>query len=73
MYDDMTLVQYLQQTGISQSKFAEIIGVSQMAVNRYCRGNRVPNSIIMRRILEETRGKVTANDFYGVRPTRLAS
>ena len=69
----MTLTQYLRLTGQNQADFAAQIGVTQMAVSRYCRGNRVPNSFVMRRIMDATQGAVTANDFFKAQPERLAS
>jgi transcriptional regulator with XRE-family HTH domain len=63
MLRGMTLREYLEAMKISESKFADRIGVSQAAINRYCNG-RAPRGEIMKRIMAETEGKVTANDWY---------
>jgi transcriptional regulator with XRE-family HTH domain len=59
----MTLADYLKKAGMKHGEFASRIGVSQAAVTRYATGKRVPRRSIMRKIAEETRGKVTADDF----------
>lgn len=60
----MTLDQYLAETGIRETPFAELIGTTQPTVNRLRKG-QVPSKELMARIYEATGGKVTANDFYG--------
>lgn len=59
----MTLASYLAQSGTSHADFAKLIGVSQAAITRYARGDRIPRPAQMQKIAEVTRGKVTANDF----------
>lgn len=59
----VTLENYLQVNGFSATEFGSKIGVSQVAVWRYLNG-RVPSASIMVRILNETGGKVTPNDFF---------
>lgn len=61
----MTLKEYLATKAISESEFAEKIGVKQATVNRYCNGHRTPLRRILRAIAEKTDGNVTANDFVG--------
>ncbi len=60
-----SLAAYLADRKISEEAFGRAIGVSQAAVNRYKRG-RVPEPPVMRRIISETEGKVTANDWYDI-------
>lgn len=60
----MTLKEYLASESLSESDFAEQVKVSQAAINRYCNG-RMPQRTILRAIMEQTGGKVTANDFMG--------
>lgn len=55
----------MSENRLSEAAFANAIGVSQAAVNRYTK-NRIPQSTIMKRILKATAGAVTANDFYGI-------
>ena len=59
----MELRAYLKAKTLSEAAFADLIGVKQSAVNRYCRGDRVPKPDVMREIMRVTKGKVTANDF----------
>ncbi len=60
----MTLQQYLTQTGLSQQKFADLVGITQMTVSRYVHGLRLPRRAHMQRIYEVTGGSVTPNDFF---------
>jgi hypothetical protein len=60
------LATYLQDRGISEARFAEMIGVSQAAVNRYIAGKRRPRRAVVLRIMAATQGAVTANDLYGL-------
>ena len=63
----MTLSDYLRDHDLTAARFAEKIGVSQQAVQRYARGTRMPRPPIMARIEEATGGAVQAQDFYGLR------
>lgn len=69
----MNLRSYLSSHGISEAAFGQIIAVSQAAVNRYVRGERIPVPRIMAKIVEATDGQVTANDFYGQTDTPEAA
>jgi predicted transcriptional regulator len=60
----MTLREYLSKNGLTESAFAEMVKVSQAAVNRYCNG-RMPQHKVLKVIVKKTEGKVTANDFMG--------
>lgn len=62
----MKLADYLAKTQTTHAAFAARIGVSQAAVSRYAAGHRVPEAPQMLRIVAETAGAVTANDFYAV-------
>lgn len=59
----MQLREYLKKEKITQEQFAEMIGVTQGIVTRWCRG-AIPRIELMTKILVATQGKVTANDFY---------
>lgn len=64
----MKLARYLEINQISDSAFAETIGVSRQAVFRYKTGERFPERPVLAKIFKATRGEVTANDFAGVVP-----
>jgi DNA-binding transcriptional regulator YdaS (Cro superfamily) len=61
----MNLRSFLSSRGLSEAAFGQTIAVSQAAVNRYVRGERIPAPRVMAKIVEATDGQVTANDFYG--------
>ncbi len=60
----MKLDVYIRDHGITQEAFARSINRSKIAVSRYCRRERIPESDTMRAIAWITGGLVTANDFY---------
>lgn len=62
----MTLSEYLASTGETPTDFGKKIEVSSESVSRYRDGERIPAREVMQRIVRETGGKVTPNDFYGV-------
>ena len=61
----MKLSDFLSERGISGPEFGRRINVSAEAVRRYCE-SRVPKPNVMRKIVLETDGMVTANDFFGI-------
>lgn len=61
----MQLAAYLEREKISDSEFANRIGVSRQAVHRYKSGDRFPERPVLAGISEATGGAVTANDFVG--------
>lgn len=60
----MKLSDWLSSNEIKDADFADRIGVSRQALHRYKTGKRVPERDVMFRIVSETDGSVTANDFY---------
>lgn len=62
----MKLDRYLFETKTKPAEFARTLGVSREAVRLYIKGDRLPRRDIMERIVRETDGEVTANDFYEV-------
>lgn len=68
----MHLMLWLQRERMSDAEFGRRIGRSQVAVHRYRTGKRVPDRETMPRIVRETRGEVTANDFFGEQATAEA-
>lgn len=63
---DMKLSEYLKINGIRIGDFASKIGVTEQAVYKYVRGERLPRPAVMAAISAESGGAVTSNDFYGV-------
>lgn len=61
----MRLQEYLTTNSVSRADFAVQIGVSTESVRRYLNG-RVPESSVMCKIIEATRGQVSANDFFQI-------
>ncbi|TWB39707.1 helix-turn-helix domain-containing protein [Nitrospirillum pindoramense] len=61
----MTLADYLQAQGLTAAEFARRIGRSRSTVGRWCAGLRHPDAAAMRAIMEETKGAVMPNDFFG--------
>jgi DNA-binding transcriptional regulator YiaG len=59
----MDLKSYLNQSELDAATFAGRIGVTKEAVRLWLAGDRTPRRLLMRRIAEETKGAVTANDF----------
>lgn len=60
----MTLGQYLKKHGITPAEFGRRISRSRAAVSRYVADERIPDRETMAKIVEATKGAVTANDFY---------
>lgn len=60
---DMTLDEYLHTNRIKDTRFAQLVGVSNATVGRWRKGE-VPGSMeTMRKIAEATDGAVMPNDF----------
>lgn len=49
---------------MTAAEFGRRIGRDKSTVARYCDGERIPDRDTMPRIVAETGGAVTANDFY---------
>ena len=62
----MQLFEYLIQKDVSQTRFAEKIGVSQPTLSRYLVGQTIPSVITAVRIKDATRGEVTPEDWLTV-------
>ena len=61
----MTLQDYLEETGLTQTEFAILAKTTQSTVSKYLNGRLMPRRAQLRRIAALTHGKVTANDFMG--------
>lgn len=59
----MKLADYLSANSISDGDFAEKIGIDRSSVSRLRRGVTRPDWPTIERIVSETAGAVTANDF----------
>lgn len=64
----MTLAEWFEKRNPDGSRrlkgsFADAIGVSGSMVTEYCAGTAWPGRETMERIVKETGGEVTANDF----------
>lgn len=68
----MRLQDYLTKTGMTQTAFADLLGVKQATISRYLSGARKPEPDLMVRIFEATRGSVSPNDFFDVPSRRRA-
>jgi DNA-binding transcriptional regulator YdaS (Cro superfamily) len=64
----MTLTEYLSTNNLTQSAFAERIGVSSEAVNQWVKGKRFPRPESIMDIERETGGKVRVADWYTFAP-----
>lgn len=62
----MKLAEYLDREGIKRGDFAERIGVSAGRVTQLCDGGW-PSSDVAEKIVVETGGAVTADDFLPAR------
>ena len=59
----MQLYKYLINHNISQSEFADKIGVSQPTLSRYVNGDTLPSVVIGARIETATSGEVSTRDW----------
>ena len=58
----MTIKDYLASRQMSEAKFAQLIGVTRSAVNRWLGGSRKPSLELGARIVRLTDGAVTIED-----------
>lgn len=63
----MKLETYLIEEGLTQAAFASRLGVPSGTIHRYIRNIRKPSKNMLSRIFDATNGKVTPNDFYGIK------
>ncbi len=69
----MKLADYLSTHRITHAEFAATIGATQAAVSRYANGKRMPRQPLLRKIMQATQGRVTANDFMAIPSTEVAA
>lgn len=59
----MTLTEFLTREKLSDADFAARVGCTKSAVIKWRRRERMPRGEALTRIIDETGGAVTANDF----------
>lgn len=59
----MRLTEYLSQQGIKRTEFAAKLDVSPGTITGWCKGTFWPSKENAKRIVEETGGAVSPNDF----------
>lgn len=64
---DMTLHEYLAANSIAEAAFAARLGVSQVTVHRYVKGDRFPDKQTILKIEELTDKAVKPADWYAER------
>jgi transcriptional regulator with XRE-family HTH domain len=63
----MTLQDYLAEKDLTLTAFAKLIGTRHArTVERYAKGQQIPDKTMMLRIVDATGSAVTPNDFFGV-------
>lgn len=62
----MNFRSWLEREGVSFSEMGQRIERTGEAVRRYATGERIPDRETMPKIVRETRGEVTANDFFDI-------
>ena len=60
----MKLSKYRESVGLTLEQLAEAVGVSDVAIGRYERGERIPKHKVMVQIAKITEGAVKPNDFF---------
>lgn len=68
----MKLQAWLDWKNVTPQDFGARIGVARQSVDRYRRGQRVPEPDQMVAIHRETAGAVTPSDFYDLSPVRVS-
>ena len=60
----MRLKEYLKLNKITNKQFSKELGISPVSLSRYISGERIPEKDIVLKILKQTDGSVSPNDFY---------
>ena len=61
----ITLPQYIEETGLKQKKIAQLLGIAKETVSLYCRGNLTPSMLALRKIEKVTSGRVGLYSKWG--------
>jgi transcriptional regulator with XRE-family HTH domain len=59
----MQLDEWMRRNGKTYQDVADALGVDDVTIGRYARGERRPRWDVLTRLVEVTGGDVTANDF----------
>lgn len=65
----MTLAEYLEANGLTETDFAAKVEVDQSTIHRLRKKSQIPSRDLMTKIFDKTNGLVTANDFFGIAVT----
>jgi predicted transcriptional regulator len=65
----MTVAAYIAHHGLNPSSFAKQLGVTRAMVHRWLAGVE-PDAKSIRRIVEVSKGEITANDVLGISPDK---
>jgi len=57
------LRRYRSEHGLSRRQVAEAVGVDEMSIGRYERGERMPRRQVLKRLIAMSGGQLTADDF----------
>ena len=60
----MKLATYLSEHDLTETAFAQSLGVAQVTINRYVRNDRFPDPETIERIAKATKQAVTVTDWY---------
>ncbi len=60
----VALKKYLEKNQITQREFSKKLGVSDGAITRWVKGERIPKMKLIMKIKKETNGEVNPQDFY---------
>jgi transcriptional regulator with XRE-family HTH domain len=59
----ITLVEYLQESGLSVAQFAAKSGISEQAIYKYCNGQRMPRRSAIKKMKIASSGKIGLQSF----------
>lgn len=62
----MTIAAYCKLHGLSAAEFGRRCGVSRAVAARWVKGEDVPRGPNIKKVVEGTRGEVTANEILGI-------
>lgn len=61
----ITLPEYVEETGLKQKKIALLLGIAKETVSLYCTGNATPSLTTLRKIESITNGRVGLYSKWG--------
>lgn len=63
--EQISLPNYIEETGLKQKKIAQLLGIAKETVSLYCTGNATPSLITLRKIESITNGRVGLYSKWG--------